>query len=309
MSSDFTKLLVKDNRLDITDTVKYGVFKGGQNMTPAVFQAVSATTSNCTFNIQVPSEQTVIDRRVLWRSTVVLKISGVAPAGQYLIDYGNTDALSPFALHSLCSVMSLTINNNTTSINMRDVLPAILRFHDKRTLNRYNGYTPVQYDTIANYSDGIGTNFNPLGAWQNHTDSDIVSRGSWVLDDISTSPTFASGFAPTPSDGTTPQVVYVKFTVAEPLLISPLIFADPSSNLSGMHSIQNLNAVFNIGSASRVWRCAPFDGVAPTVIQKSCELMSFSNCELVFNFLTGHPSDLNQKWGQKACRNTMLVSF
>jgi hypothetical protein len=53
MSQDFQKVLVKDDRLNVTDAVQYAVHKGGQNMTPATFQAISQTPSSVTFNIQV----------------------------------------------------------------------------------------------------------------------------------------------------------------------------------------------------------------------------------------------------------------
>jgi hypothetical protein len=291
MSADFQKVKVLDDRLNVTDQIKYGVIKGGQNMTAAQFAAVSQTTSALTFNVQVPSEQTIIDRRVLWRSTVVLKITGCAPAGQYLIDYGYADALAPFPLHSLASVMTSTINNNSVSINMRDVLPAILRFNDRRDLARYNGYTPTAFDTIASYSAILGGNANPLGAWANNADNDLVPRGSWVLDSYSVNADGTGGVPPV-SDGVTVQTAYAKFTVSEPLLLSPFIFSNPSSNSQGFYGIQNLNFVFNIADGKRVWRCAPYVGGGGGVVQKTITPFSFSDSALLFNFLTPHPSDL-----------------
>lgn len=288
MSQDFSKVLVKDSRLNVTDAVKYAVVKGGQNMTSAQFQAVSQTTSSHTYNIQVPSETTIIDRRVLWRSSVVLQIVGTAPAGQYLIDYGYADALAPFPLHQLCSVMTATINNNSVSINMRDVLPSILRFNDRRELARYNGYTPTAFDTIADYGAMLGANANPLGAWANNADNDLVPRGSWVLDWVAVNADGTGGLPPVSAGAQ--QTCYVKFTVTEPLLLSPFIFADPKSNNQGMYGIQNMNFVFNIADGKRVWRSAPYVGAG--AVAKVVTPWAFSNSELIFNFLTPHPSDL-----------------
>lgn len=291
MSADFQKVLVKDDRLNVTDQIKYAVQKGGQNVTSAQFAAVSQTTSSHTYNIQVPSEQTIIDRRVLWRSTVVLKIQGTAPAGQYLIDYGYADALAPFPLHELCSVMTATINNNSVSINMRDVLAAMLRFNDRRELARYNGYTPTAFDTIANYGSTLGANANPLGSWSNNADNDLVPRGSWVLDSYSVNPDGTGGVPPV-SDGATSQTAYAKFTVSEPLLLSPFIFADPKANSQGFYGIQSMNFVFNIADGKRVWRCAPYVGAGASVTAKVVTPYSFTDSSLIFNFLTPHPSDL-----------------
>lgn len=283
MSSDFSKVLVKDDRLSVSDAIKYAVIKGGQNMTSSQFKAVSESTSSHTYNIQVPSEQTIIDRRVLWQSTVVLAITSNAGVGQPLFNYGLDSALAPFPLHQLCSVMTATINNNSVSINMRDVIPAILRFHDRRDLARYNGYTPVAFDTVADYNQALGTNSNALGQWTNNADNDLVPRGSWVLDSVGTDTAGTNGVVPLGNGAN--QTIYCRFTVSEPLLLSPFIFCDPKSNNQGFYGIQNMNFVFNIGSASRVWRtCNPSF--------QSCVVQSFNNSQLLFNFLTPHPSDL-----------------
>ena len=129
-------------------------------------------------NIQVPSETTIIDRRVLWNSTVRLSIVGTPAVGQYNVNYGFTDALAPFPLHQLVSVMTAQINNNSVSLNVRDVIASLLRFHDRRELARYNGTTPTAFDTYQKYSDAVGANNNPLGSFQNVADNDLVPRGS-----------------------------------------------------------------------------------------------------------------------------------
>ena len=116
MSQDFVKVLVKDSRLDVTDAVSYAVHKGGQNMTSAQFNAISQTPSSVTFNIQVPSEQTIIDRRVMWQSTVILQLNVTAPAGVNPINLAVSDSLAPFPLHPLASVMTATINNNSVNL-------------------------------------------------------------------------------------------------------------------------------------------------------------------------------------------------
>ena len=152
MSQDFKKVLVKDNRLMVTDSVKYAVVKGGSNMTCSRFPAIGSGpfTSNINFNIQVPSQETVISRNALIQATMVFKITGntVAQATQatdaifginYLFNYGGVDAFGPFPFHQCVNSTQWTINNNTVSQNTRDVLATICRIHDKRWLARYNG--------------------------------------------------------------------------------------------------------------------------------------------------------------------------
>jgi hypothetical protein len=296
MSNDFKKVLVKDDRIaGITDQITYSINKGGQNMTASQFQAISQSTSSHTYNIQVPSEQTLIDRRVLWQSTVILQINYASlPANTQVVNYGYTDALAPFPLHSLCTVMTATINNNSVSINIKDVLASLLRFNDRRELQRYNGYTPVAYDTYANYTDGVGSNNNALGSWNITSDNDLNPRGSWLLETwgndafgnpffVSTSPTAPSAFVPV--NAVSSGSVYIKFKVTEPLLLSPFIFCNPHTNNQAFYGIQNCNFVFNIGDGNRCWRTA-------NSWITGCQPFSFTSSQLLFNFLTTHPSDM-----------------
>jgi hypothetical protein len=312
MSQDFKKVLVNDDRLNVTDSINYAVHKGGQNMTAAQFNAISQSNTSHTYNIQVPSEQTLIDRRVLWQSTVILALQfGTVPTGQLPFSYGYDSALAPFPLHQLASVMTATINNNAVSLNIRDVLPAMLRFNDSRELQRYNGYTPTMWDNYLNYADGVGANNNPLGGFNQSSDMDLLPRGSWVLDAVSYTPPSSSTASivatslPVSSSVASTYsaqliaggynstgLVYLQFTVSEPLLISPFIFADPRCNNQAMYGIQNMNFVFNIGDASRVWRTAQTVGAATTNQLNAVNLVQFVNSRLLFNFLTSHPSQI-----------------
>lgn len=165
--------------------------------------------------------------------------------------------------------------------------------------------TPVAYDLLANYADGLGANLNSLGSWANSADNDLLPRGAFQLDAIST--TLVGGQMPNPLTLPTPAqisagysgTIFVQFTVTEPLLLSPFIWANPSANNQGFYGVQNMNFVFNIGDATRVWRTAnnntavstgttPFNNTYIT----SASVSSFNNSKLLFNFLTPHPSDL-----------------
>lgn len=303
MSQDFQKVLVKDDRLNVSDSINYAVHKGGQNMTSSRFNAITQSPSSVTFNIQVPSEQTIIDRRVLWQSTVSLMLTvrgTAATAGQLPLNYGVTDALSAFPLHQLATVMTATINNNSVSLNVRDVLPAILRFNDRRELQRLNGTTPVAPDLLGSYKDGLGTGLNSLGAWGNTSDNDLFSRGAFQLlsiDRVVNASSTASLGLPQPLTADTDQFILVKFLVTEPLLIPPFIFGSPQSNNQGFYGVQNMNFVFNMGDASRVWRTANYSAASNatpygTGVITTANVLAFEETKLIFNFLTPHPSDI-----------------
>ncbi|MFM7990465.1 MAG: phage major capsid domain-containing protein, partial [Candidatus Fonsibacter sp.] len=77
------------------------------------------------------------------------------PAGAYAMNYGVTDALAPFPLHSLVNVMSATINNNAVYFNVQETLPLLLRMVDPEEFAKYDCMTPTALDYLADYDDAL----------------------------------------------------------------------------------------------------------------------------------------------------------
>jgi hypothetical protein len=292
-SSDLKTVLIQDSRLTVTDELDFGVYKGAQNFTPSVYNSISQSVNNAVWNIAVPSEQTLLDTRLMWKGTVTLKISvpstSVSPAGnnKYLVNYGSSDALAPFPLHQLCSTQSFTFNNNTVSLNTQDCLASLLRFNDKRDIMRYNSTTPTMYDTYFNYNDISGNNpRNVLGSYSSGgIDNDLIPRGSYPVE-ISSDPKFGGGGQnPMVDTSNNIQPVYVRFTVCEPLLMSPFTWGNMEPK--AFYGIQNLNAIFNFNSGNTIWRSGdPYGlGITATVTDVSAT-------SLYINMLTAHPSTL-----------------
>ena len=330
MSSDFTKILVKDDRMECVDNIKYAVIKGGQNVTPSQFRAISTSNNQLVFNIQVPSEQTLIDRRCILQTDLTLQVTSAQftynntvspapiPVANHGCGYGVCAGLAPYPLHQLMTVASSTINNNTVSINIRDVLPAIIRMLDKEELGSYNGMSATATDSLLNYGDTAYGVAPALGGNQT-LNTDFAGRGSIYLLEYSAS-------------AVTNGVVTETFTwrIAEPLMLSPWIYCNPKSNAQAFYGVQNMNLVLNIGDLTRVFRgCGPPINATPaggysagTVYSSPSALLPnagsaagfvvqslpwiqnvqpgttgdggsmFSNTFLLFTFLTAHPSDL-----------------
>ena len=318
MSQDFQKVLVRDDRLNVKDTIKYDVLKSGQNVTSTQFKPDSENNFAHNYSIDIPNQETVVDREVLWTSTVQLKLSGKVDPGEdtagkpvFLFNYGFTDALAPFPLHSLVNVMQCTINNNTIRQNTSDILPVLTRMMDKKKMSKYNGYTPTTLDNYSDYSLCTGRDNCPLNDYAKVLDNENNPRGSWALDSISATKDAVAGtfdLPSVPNDNTTHDY-YVTFTVTEPILMSPFIFGNPSSNNQGIYGITNMHFVMTMGQPNRVWRRAhygiggigrqPPAPAATWVIQNNAiidnftvELVNFKNSNLKFNFLTPHSSDL-----------------
>ena len=109
MSDSFSTILIQDPRLMVEDTIKYGVIKGAQNVTECQFNAISASSSQMLFNIAVPSENTIIDRRVELASTVNFVINtGAIAADAPMLNLGSGDGFQAFPLQGM---MNTKYNN------------------------------------------------------------------------------------------------------------------------------------------------------------------------------------------------------
>lgn len=313
-SSEFQKVLVKDERLDCHPAIPFAVYKSGQNVTVAKFDAISTSPASHTYNIQVPSETTVIDRRVVWQSTVQFRVSfNVAPASSAenldntaVLQFGNNCGFGPWPLHTLCTTQQITINNNTVSINMNDVIPAIGKLGIDRELQHYNQIALTETDFYQNQS--VSQNFDGapmLGIDKMNQDRCYKPRGTLANVALS-SPTLAglplNGFLwnSATATPTRPNVAggiwscIVTATFLEPLICSPFLYTNPYYNGQGFYGIQNLNFVFNInGSGSSGFFRLAYPAVQnATISAPATEILEFTNSSLVFNFLSPKPSDM-----------------
>jgi len=286
-SSDFSKVKVLDDVLATTDSVKYAVVKGAQNITPSVNNAISKSNSSITFNIQTPSEATVLSRRIMIQTKICFRVSGVLTTAGRLLDIGNDSALGPFPFQSLCNTIQMTINNNTVTQNQRDVMFALMRFGDARETYRYNTSTPVAYDQYWKYTDALLASNNPNGAWNNvSNDPSYQPRGAFKLESIAGNSTGNIGDT---------KNVDIVVEVTEPLMLSPLIWCDPQSNNQGFYGIQVLNLVFNIGSTNRLFRtCSTATGITTTLGFPGGDSNgnAFLDTRLLIQYYTRQPSDL-----------------
>jgi hypothetical protein len=302
-SSDFSTVLCKDDRIaKITDAVKYSVFKGGSNVTFARYKAISgvgaANPTSLVFNLQVPSEQVVVDRAVKMVSTFSFDVSVILPGagasfnaliGSRPFDYGNNCSLGPYPVHSLFSSMNVTINNNSTSVQQQQVLPALMRLYDERVHQRAAGGAPNTWDTCADYTQLVNATSNPLGGFDNVADTDIQPRGSWYISQSGAGNALIGG-----GDAGTTRTITITATTEEYVQVSPFIF-NKTYHDQGFLGIQTLNMQFQIGSPQRLFRHSGLANNGAVINAASAVTvgnLNILNSELVFNFLSLHPSDV-----------------
>ena len=256
--SDFRTVLIEDARIaDITSSEVFGVQSGPAQSTYQQFQAVSSSNSSIVFNVQIPSENIVIDRHLLLASQVAFEINaGNVPIGDQVFQYGLTDSLQAFPLNSLFTTTQTTINNVSVSTNLQDVLPMLMRMNDKRVLSRYNSLTPSLPDSAwGEYKSAPGSNNNPLASYNNNSyDEDYMPRGAFALDFLQIDHYIAGVYtdhSPISTATTDTWKIYIKVSLTEPFLaLSPFINCEPQNN-AGLVGVNNMSMVLNVDSSCR----------------------------------------------------------
>ena len=305
--SNFTTTLVKDSTIaDITDKLEYTVVSGGANCTYQSFPATQASSSSLLFNVPVPSENTVVDRSPYVKTSIEfqLRITRVT-VGQKAFDYGLRDSLNAFPLNSLFNTGTATINNTTTSTNLKDILPMVTRMTDTQHLLKYNGMTPCLPDQFYHkYENAVGSNANPMSSFNNMSfNRSLMPRGSFPIEaiDITRLPQAGGADAVEIADHLDDVfVVKLKFIVSEPVMLSPFTWCDPEHNSQGLVGINSMSFNFNVDSTlSRLLSSARLQTTTPTgnwytTIQAGYEgdgKLFAENPAMYFKFLSTQPSD------------------
>ena len=97
-----------DSRLDFSTPPSYSVVAGARSHTFQAVSASSASNSSINFNAVIPSQSTVVSRRIVFQSTVQLAINCTgATTGQALLALGSCDAPSSFPVHRVMNTLTL----------------------------------------------------------------------------------------------------------------------------------------------------------------------------------------------------------
>jgi hypothetical protein len=316
---DFKTALVESTTInDLTNEEVFGVLSGPALSTYTQFQAISASASQIVWNVQIPSESILIDRHLLMSSTInfTINLGGAAnqvPVGENCINWGLTEALSAFPLQSLFTTVQATINNSSTSVNLQDILPMILRMNDNRKLARYNSMTPSlpdcqwgAFNQAVNVAGPIAnSNNNVLSSLNNNGyDNDFQPRGSYPVTLLGITHDITGGGVDNSLISTNvldTWVIGLSVNVTEPFLaLSPFTNCMPQSNQSGsgLIGINNMSIVCNVDNTCRRLLGTANTGIAGGNISGYISNISlgynvggnsvpaFQNSRLLFNFQT-----------------------
>lgn len=259
MSSDFRTVLVKDPTLaDITPDLTYAVKSGAASTTYQSFQSTTNGNSVLVFSVQVPSENIVVGRDALITTPMQFRVNVGTVAGANVavgasaVEWGRTLSLQAYPLASSMTTATASINNTTTSCNLQDILPQLIRLNDNRELFRYNGMCPTLPDQeFGVYADSIAANSSPLAGFANKSyDGDLTPRGAHpcVVQIDRYNAGVWQDHSPISTALTNYWVVSVFTTTTEPIFISPFIYGDPDHNTQGLVGVNNMSFTFNINS-------------------------------------------------------------
>ena len=276
---------VVDPRLDCLDFVQkdnmWGVFKGCEGQNSVAQQANSYSTSGITFNFNTQSENVIVDRRMYCRAQFQMTFVGTAPVGQPLLATEN-DALRCLPLAAVTQSLKVTINGSSVESQYSDALQAILRYNlPEEAKNLDLSMSPCAQDKYQRYQSGVGSIRNSLSSYQNSGEE--IGRGAFELDFI-TNPLSAGNDA----DGNPiPLTAVVRFTVTEPLLLSPMCYSSQKLE-AGLIGVKNMGVQFNFsaGQLNRVWSRSPIANV--TITSATCAIGAGTTepPSLLVNYLT-----------------------
>jgi hypothetical protein len=308
--ADVSKYSVVDPRI-VQQKPKYAVEKGALSITNQTFSAIANSASQQTFQVQVPSENIFVDRAVDWENeasvvvTLTYGSTGGLPAGGTgagpLFTPGTDFSLAPFPITQSVSTLQSTINDQSLSINMADVLPQVLRLADL-SKTRMVRTCPTMLDRYYDVKSAATYANSPVGGWDKAFASDEVPNGAWDLLEFYLPTTGAGSGGPIvvvnglPYRGGTGAAggagtlkVGVRFRTVEKLVLPPFIFADEHQLSTGLFGVQNMQFTMNFNQPGRSLRIVPVENRTPTVEWDSSANSNgspFSVAKIQVQFLT-----------------------
>jgi hypothetical protein len=269
-------ICVRDPRTIVADQKFYGVLKSGSQMTNKQYSTTSISTSSLQFSCPPPSGGIFIDRNVRLYVPVRLTFTGTPPVGQTLLRSG-FDAPRAFGLSSSIETLMATINNQSVSINLADVIQPLMWFNTGDELkNADYSTTPCYQDQSQSYDTLVGTNRNPLADYSVSVDNTPTPRGAFPFVVVSN-----------PVSAGVPVTAVVDVAFNESLYLSPFWWGKGISSEAFFNvTTMDFNVTFLQQAANRFWSHASALGGVP-----------FTTAAYTFGGLAGGPTSFGLTTG------------
>ena len=225
---------VRTTETNIEEPVAYTALLGSAANTYKKIEANSFSNDSAEFNLNPSSPNTVTNREFILEQDVTIDFEGVGAAGKNLLISGR-DSFRAFPLHSVMRNLSIEINGVKTNIRPNILIHQLMMyFGENSELNHVSG-SPCLMDEFQEYYQGKDTNRNVLADYA-EKNTGVPFRGGFPYEVFSNTNTTAQ----------------VKAKLREPLVISPLLFADHEGK--GLCNVQTMNATIQWDSnLARMW--------------------------------------------------------
>lgn len=284
MSLNLTPLQVvevRDSRTVIRNK-EYAILKGGSQCSWKPYTTTSVSSSSIQFSTPPPSPKIFIDRKQYVQIPVRITLNCAAPNANNLLRSG-FDSPRAFPLSSSLNTLTVNINNTAVSLNMSDILPALLRYNTTAQLKEHDySMTPSCLDQFQEYIDGVGSIRNSLGDYGDSNDESVMGRGGFAQYNVLTN---------------TPGQAVIDCLFTEPIFLSPFYFGH--GNATAFIGVQTMdwNFTFLTNSWARMWSHAIGGANAPGAITSGSTIFTgFSPAfsvpgapilpQLLFNYIT-----------------------
>lgn len=278
---------VRDPRTMVEKMRSYAVLKSGSQTTWKQWTTTSISGSSLQFSCPPPSGSVIVDRKIFLVMPVRLFFNGIPPAGQTLLQE-NRDAPRAFPVNSGIDTFSASINNQSISINIADIVHALMHYNTCNDLkNSTYSMSPSYQDQSQNYGDLFNTIRSPLFNYGDANDGNQTPRGSFPFTII----------ANPVSGGILPVQAIVDVCFTEQIYLSPFYFGQ--KNACGFFNVNTMD--FNITmlaqAANRMWS---HDDIGGTNV--------ITSSSFIFGGLTNGPasSSFPQNLGNQP---TMLIQY
>ena len=283
--SELNTFLVSDSRYsDVSDKLSVIVKDGPASVIPQKYKHNSNSQSTTLYNVNVPSENTLIDRNFKIQGALSCYYETTVAAADAEFSFKVVPAAFP--LNQALQSASLTINNSKVSVQSTDIVNILTKQFHQKFLSKHEQMTPNYVDKYyAKAEDAVSadaTSSYMAGVEFAEKDSDTVGRADAnfsvivTLDDVVQTATDGLYTIATGNSGT--------LRVACTINLSESILGLPTLELkeeeAGYISINSLELVlqwndmrncFNI-SGSRVWKSYAGDTTNSLVLDDSSYL-------------------------------------
>ena len=176
--SEIKTVLIDDNRISgITDEILMAVKKGPSSSVIQSYKQISNSSSNVLFNVNVPSENTLVNRNI--RVNTTLQMHVVFGYNDDPVNVFNAVPAS-FPLNTGLSSASVTINNTKLTVQSQDICEILKKQYDQEFLSKTVQTTPIYVDKYWGSISDAGTDLIPSsymsGVKYAEKDSNVAGR-------------------------------------------------------------------------------------------------------------------------------------